>query len=60
MLMVDYVEYLLRAKRLLHDIEILMNDKRTEEAFMALYNLHVEIKLMANAIRTAEGGVYHE
>lgn len=58
--MVDYVEYLLRAKRLLHDIEILMNDKRTEEAFMALYNLHVEIKLMANAIRTAEGGVYHE
>jgi hypothetical protein len=58
--MVDYTEYLLRAKRLIHDIEILMNDRRTEEAFMALYNLHVEIKLMANAIRTAEGGVYHE
>lgn len=58
--MVDYIEYLLRAKRLMHDIEILMNDRRTEEAFMALYNLHVEIKLMANAIRTAEGGVYHE
>lgn len=58
--MVDYTEYLLRAKRLIHDVEILMNDRRTEEAFMALYNLHVEIKLMANAIRTAEGGVYHE
>ena len=58
--MVDYIEYLLRAKRLMHDIEILMNYRRTEEAFMALYNLHVEIKLMANAIRTAEGGVYHE
>ena len=58
--MVDYSEYLLRAKRLMHDVEILMNDRRTEEAFMALYNLHVEIKLMANAIRTAEGGVYHE
>ena len=58
--MVDYTEYLLRVKRLMHDVEILMNDRRTEEAFMALYNLHVEIKLMANAIRTAEGGVYHE
>ena len=58
--MVDYVEYLLRAKRLIHDIEVLMNERRTEEAFMALYNLHVEIKLMANAIRTAEGGPYHE
>ena len=58
--MVDYTEYLLRAKRLMHDIEILMNNRRTEEAFMALYNLHVEIKLMANAIRAAEGGVYHE
>ena len=58
--MVDYTQYLLRAKRLIHDIEILMNERRTEEAFMALYNLHVEIKLMANAIRTAEGGVYHE
>ena len=58
--MVDYSEYLLRSKRLLHDVEILMNERRTEEAFMALYNLHVEIKLMANAIRTAEGGPYHE
>jgi len=58
--MVDYTEYLLRAKRLIHDVEILMNDRRTEEAFMTLYNLHVEIKLMANAIRTNEGGVYHE
>lgn len=58
--MIDYSEYLLRAKRLLHDVELLMNQRRTEEAFMALYNLHVEIKLMANAIRTAEGGVYHE
>lgn len=58
--MVDYSEYLLRAKRLMHDVEILMNERRTEEAFMALYNLYVEIKLMANAIRTAEGGVYHE
>jgi len=58
--MVDYTQYLLRAKRLIHDIEILMNERRTEEAFMALYNLHVEIKLMANAIRTAEGGPYHE
>jgi len=58
--MVDYSEYLLRAKRLMHDVEILMNDRRTEEAFMALYNLYVEIKLMANAIRTAEGGPYHE
>ena len=58
--MVDYSEYLLRSKRLLHDVEILMNEHRTEEAFMALYNLHVEIKLMANAIRTAEGGPYHE
>lgn len=58
--MVDYSEYLLRAKHLIKDIEILMNARRTEEAFMALYNLHVEIKLMANAIRTAEGGVYHE
>ena len=60
MLMVDYSEYLLRSKRLLHDVEILMNERRTEEAFMALYNLYVEIKLMANAIRTTEGGVYHE
>ena len=58
--MVDYSEYLLRAKRLMHDVEILMNDRRTEEAFIALYNLYVEIKLMANAIRTAEGGPYHE
>lgn len=58
--MVDYTEYLLRSKRLLHDVEILMNERRTEEAFMALYNLYVEVKLMANAIRTAEGGVYHE
>lgn len=58
--MVDYSEYLLRSKRLLHDVEILMNERRTEEAFMALYNLYVEIKLMANAIRTTEGGVYHE
>lgn len=59
-MVVDYTEYLLRAKRMMHDVEILMNERRTEEAFMALYNLHVEIKLMANAIRTAEGGVYHE
>ena len=59
-MVVDYTEYLLRAKRLMHDVELLMNDRRTEEAFMVLYNLHVEIKLMANAIRTAEGGVYHE
>lgn len=59
-MVVDYTEYLLRAKRLMRDVELLMNDRRTEEAFMALYNLHVEIKLMANAIRTAEGGVYHE
>ena len=58
--MVDYTEYLLRAKRLIHDIEILMNDRRIDEAYMALYNLHVEIKLMANAIRTNEGRVYHE
>jgi len=58
--MVDYSEYLLRSKRLLHDVEILMNDRRTDEAFMALYNLYVEVKLLANAIRTAEGGVYHE
>ena len=58
--MVDYTEYLLRSKRLLHDVEILMNERRTEEAFMALYNLYVEVKLMANAIRTAEGGPYHE
>ncbi|MFZ4654125.1 MAG: hypothetical protein ACOYLM_07090 [Methylococcaceae bacterium] len=58
--MVDYSEYLLRAKRLLHDVEILMNDKRTEEAFLALHNLYVEVKLMANAIRTSKGGVYHE
>ena len=58
--MVDYTEYLLRSKRLLHDVEILMNERRTEEAFMALYNLYVEVKLMANAIRTVEGGVYHE
>ena len=56
--MVDYSEYLLRSKRLLHDVEILMNDRRTDEAFMALYNLYVEVKLLANAIRTAEGGVY--
>ena len=58
--MVDYTEYLLRSKRLLYDVEILMNERRTEEAFMALYNLYVEVKLMANAIRTAEGGPYHE
>lgn len=58
--MVDYTEYLLRSKHLLHDVEILMNERRTEEAFMALYNLYVEVKLMANAIRTAEGGPYHE
>jgi hypothetical protein len=58
--MVDYSEYLLRAKHLMKCVETLMNEKRTEEAFNALYNLHVEIKLMANAIRTAEGGVYHE
>ena len=58
--MVDYTEYLLRSKHLLHDVEILMNERRTEEAFMALYNLYVEVKLMANAIRTVEGGVYHE
>ena len=58
--MVDYTEYLLRSKRLLYDVEILMNERRTEEAFMALYNLYVEVKLMANAIRTVEGGVYHE
>ena len=58
--MVDYSEYLLRSKHLLKDVEILMNDRRTEEAFQALYNLYVEIKLLANAIRTAEGGVYHE
>ena len=58
--MVDYSEYLLRSKRLLHEVELLMNQRRTEEAFMALYNLYVEVKLMANAIRTAEGGVYHE
>jgi len=57
---VDYSEYLLRAKRLMRDVEVLMNERRVDEAFMALYNLHVEIKLMANAIRTAEGGVYHE
>ena len=37
--MVDYSEYLLRSKRLLHDVEILMNDRRTDEAFMALYKL---------------------
>jgi hypothetical protein len=58
--MVDYSQYLLRAKHLIKDVEILMNERRTEEAFMALYNLYVEIKLMANAIRTAEGGPYHE
>jgi len=58
--MIDYSEYLVRAKHLLKDVEILMSERRTEEAFMALYNLYVEIKLMANAIRTAEGGVYHE
>jgi hypothetical protein len=57
---VDYTEYLLRAKHLMKDVELLMNERRTEEAFMALYNLYVEIKLMANAIRSAEGGVYHE
>jgi len=59
-MIVDYSEYLLRAKRLMRDVEVLMNERRVDEAFMALYNLHVEIKLMANAIRTAEGGVYHE